>query len=173
MQVRTATSVAFAAACLAAAAAMPAQAQPAGTYGAGTYGNGPHTYQGGAAPQWSGNPPGSPNWSANNPGPQPYQGNAVPSAAGAGGTEVVTNGPQTDPGDMSPSWSARQNVEQSQRYDRMLESNRGFRQARMRTECGPITDQELRQQCLASFGQNEPSAGSSTSHRNYRSESGR
>ena len=44
----------------------------------------------------------------------------------AGGTELVTNGPQTDPGDVSPSWSARQNVIDSQRYDRLLQTSRGF-----------------------------------------------
>ena len=92
---------------------------------------------------------------------------------GAPGTEVVTNGPQTNPGDMSPSWSARRNVIESQHYDRLLETNRGFRQARMRKECGPITDPELRQQCLASFHQDEPFMGSSTSRRQPRSESGR
>src|SRR5271166_1991614 len=67
---------------------------------------------------------------------------------GAPGTEVVTNGPQTSPGDVSPSWSAGRNVTESQHYDRLLESNRGFRQARMRKECGPITDPQLREQCL-------------------------
>ena len=92
---------------------------------------------------------------------------------GAPGTEVVTNGPQTNPGDMSPSWSARRNVIESHQYDRLLESNRGFRQARMRKECGPITDPELRQQCLTSFHQDEPYMGSSTARRNERSESGR
>jgi hypothetical protein len=120
---RTATSLAFATACLTAVATLPAQAQMA--------------------------------------------------APDAPGTEVVTNGPQTNPGDMTPSWSARQNVIQSQRYDRLLETNRGFRQARMRKECGPITDPELRQQCLASFHQDEPYTGSSTARRNERSESGR
>lgn len=94
-------------------------------------------------------------------------------AVGTGGAEVVTNGPQTSPGDTSPDWSARQNVIQSQHYDRLLETNRGFREARMRKECGPITDQQLHQQCLASFGQDEPVAGSSTPRRGYRSESGR
>jgi hypothetical protein len=92
---------------------------------------------------------------------------------GAPGTEVVTNGPQTNTGDVSPSWSARRNVIQSQHYDRLLETNRGFRQARMRKECGPITDQELRQQCLASFRQDEPYMGSSTSRRPSRSDYGR
>jgi hypothetical protein len=92
---------------------------------------------------------------------------------GAPGTEVVTNGPQTSPGDVSSSWSARRNVQESQHYDRLLESNRGFRQARMRKECGPINDPELRQQCLASFHQDEPYMGSSTSRRPSRSDYGR
>ena len=92
---------------------------------------------------------------------------------GSSGTEVVTNGPQANEGDMSPSWSARQNVMQSQRYDRLLETNRGFRQARMRKECGPIADPQLRQGCFASFNQDEPYTGSSTSRRPYRSDYGR
>ena len=124
MLLKTATSLAFATACLTAVATLPAHAQMADT-------------------------PGAP------------------------GTEVVTNGPQTNPGDMSPSWSARRNVIESQQYDRLLETNRGFRQARMRKECGPITDPELRQQCLASFHQDEPYAGSSTPRGQSRTDSGR
>ena len=120
MLLKTATSLAFATACLTAVATLPAHAQMAGT-------------------------PGAP------------------------GTEVVTNGPQ---GSTPPNWSARQNVIQSQRYDRLLETNRGFRQARMRKECGPITDPDLRQQCLSSFHQDEPYTGSSTSRRQSRSDSG-
>jgi hypothetical protein len=92
---------------------------------------------------------------------------------GTGGTRMVTNGPQATPGDSSPSWSARQNVIASQHYDKMLETNRAFRQARMRKECGPITDPQLRQSCLASFSQDEPYTGSSTPRRSYHSESGR
>jgi hypothetical protein len=42
----------------------------------------------------------------------------------------------------------------------------------MRKECGPITDPELRQQCLATFHQDEPYMGSSAS-RQSRSDSGR
>ena len=73
----------------------------------------------------------------------------------AAGTELVTNGPQTDTRDVSPSWSARQNVTDSQRYDRLVpQSPAGsFREARMRTECGPITDPQLHASCLASFSQ--------------------
>ena len=57
--------------------------------------------------------------------------------------------------------TARQNVIQSERYDRLLETNRAFRQARMRKECGPITDPQLHQRCLASFSQEEPMVGQS------------
>jgi hypothetical protein len=123
MLLKTATSLAFATACLTAVASLPAHAQMA--------------------------------------------------APGAPVTEVVTNGPQTNPGDMSPSWSARRNVIESQQYDRLLETNRGFRQARMRKECGPITDPELRQSCLASFHQDEPYTGSSTARRQSATDSGR
>ena len=123
MLLKTATSFAFATACLTAVATLPAHAQMA--------------------------------------------------APAAPGTEVVTNGPQTNPGDMTPSWSARRNVIASQHYDRLLETTRSFRQARMRKECGPITDPELRQQCLASFRQDEPYMGSSTGRRHERSEAGR
>jgi hypothetical protein len=72
--------------------------------------------------------------------------------------QVVTNGPQTNPGDVSPNWSARQNVIESARYDRLLETNPGFRAARVRKECGPITDPQLHASCLASFNQDEPRA---------------
>jgi hypothetical protein len=64
---------------------------------------------------------------------------------------VITNGPQTSPGDVSPSWSPQRNVAESQQYDRLLKENPTFRQARMRKECGPITDPQLHQQCLDSF----------------------
>jgi hypothetical protein len=90
---------------------------------------------------------------------------------GSNGVEVVTNGPQTNLGDNSSSWSAQRNVTQSQQYDQLVESNRAFRQTRMRTECGPITDPQLHQDCLASFGQDEQ--GSPTSHRSAHRETGR
>jgi hypothetical protein len=63
---------------------------------------------------------------------------------------VVTVPAQAD------TWSARQNVIQSERYTRALETNRAFREARMRKECGPITDPQLHQQCLASFQEYSP-----------------
>jgi len=74
---------------------------------------------------------------------------------------------QANQGDMPQSGEARRNLIESERYDRSLESNRKFRQARMRKECGPITDPQLRQSCLASFNQDEPYTGSSTPHRNH------
>src|ERR1700747_1488375 len=83
------------------------------------------------------------------------------------GPTVVTNGPQTDPGDVSPSWSSRQNVIESQRYERLLQTNPGFRQARMLKECGPITDPQLHADCIASFNQGEANVGSSTPPRSY------
>jgi hypothetical protein len=38
----------------------------------------------------------------------------------------------------------------------------------MRRECGPITDPQLRSDCLASFNQYEPMVGSSMAPRRYR-----
>jgi hypothetical protein len=116
-----------------------------------------------------------------NPGMSTYESTTGPSApqpwgAETGNTDVVTNGPQGSP---PADWSARRNVIESERYDRLLETNPGFRQARIRKECGPITDPQLRQQCLDSFAQYEPYAGaatgygSSTSTRHYRSSYGR
>ena len=59
--------------------------------------------------------------------------------------------------------AARQNVIQSERYNRLLEANGSFRRARMRRECGPISDPQLRQSCLGSFAQYEPAAAHATS----------
>ena len=66
-------------------------------------------------------------------------------------TVVVKHPPIVGPGDVSDSRSARQNVIESKQYERLLEKNHAFRQARMRRECGPITDPELHQSCLRSF----------------------
>jgi hypothetical protein len=75
--------------------------------------------------------------------------------------QMVTNGPQADPGDGSPNWSARRNVRESQWYDHLLQTNRAFREARMRKECGPIGDPQLQASCMSSFNQDEPTYGSS------------
>lgn len=86
------------------------------------------------------------------------------------GAAVISNEPR---GSTPPNWSAQQNVVESQRYETLLETNRAFREARMREECGPITDPQLRQSCIASFKQDEPYMGSSTSQRHPRSDYGR
>ena len=173
---KTATSLAFATACLTAIAIMPAHAQKMAPGSA----PGTQTYQGSAAPNWSQGNQGSMsgsyapqanqgNYGAGSSNYAP-QGNMSSYPAGTGGPEVITNGPQGSP---PSNWSAQQNVRQSERYDRLLETNRGFREARMRRECGPVTDPELHQQCIASFGQDEPLSGSSSSRRHTRSEMGR
>jgi hypothetical protein len=91
--------------------------------------------------------------------PPPPQYAPPPSAPPAQPPQVVTNGPQTNPGDVSPNWSARQNVIESERYDRLLETNAAFRRAREAKECGPVTDPQLHANCLATFGQDEPFHG--------------
>ncbi|MGA7866971.1 MAG: hypothetical protein WA709_21580 [Stellaceae bacterium] len=76
----------------------------------------------------------------------------------------MTNGPQTSPGDTSPSWSPQRNVAESAQYDRLVETNPAFRDARVRRECGPITDPTLRANCEASFGQYEPAGAGVTGY---------
>jgi hypothetical protein len=49
-----------------------------------------------------------------------------------------------------------QNVRKSQQYDYLVATNSSFRANRMRKECGPIRDPELRNNCVASFGAYEP-----------------
>jgi hypothetical protein len=78
----------------------------------------------------------------------------MPSARAAmstSGTEVITNGPQANPGDRSGPRSARQNVSDSQRYEALVHSNSSFRASRVKKECGPINDPQLHASCVASF----------------------
>ena len=77
----------------------------------------------------------------------------APAAEAARRTVVVKHPPIVSQGDVSPSWSARQNVIESKQYERLLQTNRAFREARMRKECGSISDPQLHQSCIASFGQ--------------------
>jgi hypothetical protein len=46
---------------------------------------------------------------------------------------------------------AQQNVRASQQYEQALCGNKAFRDKRIAQECGPITDPQLHQSCLASF----------------------
>jgi hypothetical protein len=87
--------------------------------------------------------------------------------------QVITNGPQSSPAEQSGNWSARQNVIESERYERLVDTNRDFRHARMVKECGPIGDPQLHQQCVASFSHSEGMmSGSSTSPNEYGTGSG-
>jgi hypothetical protein len=182
MLLKTATSLAFATACLATVATLPAHAQtaygPAGDPGGNSVGlPGPNPGGPGLTPYTGGGYSSYPTAPGAYGATQPYPSYApAPSAAGASDTDVVTNGPQGSP---PPDWSARRNVIQSEHYDRMLETSRGFRHARMRRECGPVTDPQLHQQCLDSFAEYEPigasttASGSSMPSRHYRSNYGR
>ena len=49
-----------------------------------------------------------------------------------------------------------QNVRKSQRYDHLVATNSSYRASRMRKECGPIRDAELRASCVGSFNEYEP-----------------
>ncbi len=69
----------------------------------------------------------------------------------ANGAELITNGPQTGPGDRSGAQSAAQNVRDSDRYESVLRSNPNYRAARESKECGPIEDPAMRANCLATF----------------------
>ena len=101
-----------------------------------------------------------------------------PPAAGTSGTEAATNGFVTYP-PQPPGWSPRRNVIKSEHYTWLLQHNRAFREARERIECGSITDSQLHQNCLASFAEYSPWAGSaptygsSSAARGYGSTSGR
>jgi hypothetical protein len=97
---------------------------------------------------------------------------AMPLAYAQAQDQLVTNGPQSDQGDMSPNWSAHQNVRESQWYDHLLQTSRAFREARMQKECGPITDPQLNAACLSTFRQDEPLYGSSTAPEPMRNSSG-
>ena len=56
--------------------------------------------------------------------------------------------------------TAEQNVRASQQYEALVCSNPAFRAKRIAQECGPITDPQLHESCMASFqcGSGGPSA---------------
>ena len=66
-------------------------------------------------------------------------------------TVTVKHAPVVSPGDVSESWSAQQNVRESKQYEQLLRTSPAFRQGRIKRECGPITDPQLHQSCVASF----------------------
>ena len=65
--------------------------------------------------------------------------------------ELITNGPQTDPGDRAGGRSAARNMRDSQNYESAVHANANFRAAREQKECGPIDDAKMRADCLATF----------------------
>jgi hypothetical protein len=92
---------------------------------------------------------------------------ALATAAAAAGLLALTSGMPTAQAQPAPGnghawvhqdgqwvWSPRLNVIQSEHYSRLVANNPRFRAQRERTECGPITDPGLHQQCLDSFAQN-------------------
>ena len=201
MTIKSATGWALAATCLTAIAAMPAVAQmapygspdtappayqgnanpnpPTGTYSAPSGNYTPQTDQGGSSPDWSQGNYGSTSGTT-----------TEPSAAGT--TTLAAPPPRVNRGDLY--WDPQRNVMESQRYDRLVETNPMFRTARIRKECGPITDPQLKADCVASFDQYEPLVapttttsprrtvysrhhpihyGSSATPRHYQSSSGR
>lgn len=66
-------------------------------------------------------------------------------------TQLVTNGPQFTPGDDAGRAAAQQNVRESRGYDALLRTNAAFRAVRIRKECDPISDPQLRASCIGSF----------------------
>jgi hypothetical protein len=121
--------------------------QPAGTSGAPSGNYTPQADQGG-----------NPNWSQGNYG---STSGATTALSDAGTTGMVEPPPRVDTGDLY--WNPQRNVMESQRYDQLVETNRAFREARIRKECGPITDPQLKADCIASFDQFEPLVASTTS----------
>jgi hypothetical protein len=65
--------------------------------------------------------------------------------------ELITNGPQTNPGDRANDRSAAQNVRDSRSYEATVHANPNYRAVRERKECGPIDDAKLHADCLATF----------------------
>jgi hypothetical protein len=66
-------------------------------------------------------------------------------------TELITNGPQTDPGDRQGARPASQNERASQNYEATVRGNPNFRAVRERKECGSIDDAKMHAECLATF----------------------
>lgn len=66
-------------------------------------------------------------------------------------TDLITNGPQANPGDAAGAAAAQRNQRESGQYEMLLRSNPAFRARRIAKECGPIPDPELHASCIASF----------------------
>ncbi len=83
---------------------------------------------------------------------------AIPAAqAQMTDTQVLANTPRINAGDRADWMAARNNAESAQ-YERLLENSPSFRQARMRKECGPITDAQLHQSASRALLRTSPAA---------------
>jgi hypothetical protein len=70
----------------------------------------------------------------------------------AGGTALAQPMPPNSPAPLpTNNPAAAANVRESEQYSALLRSNPAFRKKREAIECGPITDPQLHQQCIASF----------------------
>ena len=65
------------------------------------------------------------------------------------------------------------NVRQSQNYTSMVDHNAAFRAQRIHQECDPIQSDDLRRQCIESFGATASSGASEQYGRTPRSGTGR
>ena len=79
-----------------------------------------------------------------------YLATAVALIAAAGSASAQSRGNE----------SADQNVRASQQYESLVCTNKAFRAKRIAQECGPVTDPQLHQSCLASFECGPPARGS-------------
>lgn len=68
------------------------------------------------------------------------------------GTEVLTSGPLTSPGDAPGAQSGLHNWRDSERYDWLVHSNPNFRAVRQPKECGPTDDAPMHADCNPSLG---------------------
>jgi hypothetical protein len=66
----------------------------------------------------------------------------------------------TAPAQSPPNEGAEQNVRASRQYESLVCGNPAFRAKRIAQECGPVTDPELHQSCVASFDCGPPKRGS-------------
>jgi ABC-type transport system substrate-binding protein len=65
--------------------------------------------------------------------------------------EYYSDSPKVEPGDNPANWSARQNVAESRRYEQLVHTDPAFRAARIRKECGTVSDPAEFQRCAESF----------------------
>ena len=75
----------------------------------------------------------------------------VPVPPGGLMVERYSDAPKADPGDDPANWSARRNVVDSDRYERLLQTNPSFRAQRIQKECGGFTDAAAFQECVSTF----------------------